>query len=859
MSNKSSTKLKWDFLFPYGGIMKIRRMALALVPILVLTFGLSGCGEGAKGYDYNQTDNSVKEGTVLIGDYLMNVYEDHASAYKYFGNGAVTTVPNVVNYTDSKGKKLEVPVTSIMERCFYRNYNLESVTVPENVKSIEDRAFYDLKSLRELNLSEGLENLGIIENTHSLEYIIIPKSCKKFAEFIESSIWPKVKEFVLSNRQECYYTTADSWFTERTTLFNGEWELVNGKPVSKFQKRVEVNGFGYDIYGDAAYLFRASGLLGNSVTIPSSIDAYSDVDGRQRTYKVTSISFGDSFSSQNNDVNELILSEGITSLYGTLNDAFPNLTKIQIPSSVAEISSGFFSKSNKLVTVDFDSTNKSIEYKNNCLIRLSDKRLVFSNDVCVVPDGIEIIGSDSMVFRQTVETRKIVFPDSVKRIEKVFYDTNAKNLIFEIGKSVEYLPYLFVQSNQTYSSKIYYRGTLTDWLKIERIGDDPKNYKEPSNYFLNTLYLQNDDGTFEQLPSSFVIPDEISEIKNGAFFGISCGEVTIGSNVISIGDGAFAGGLTKINFAKNGLKYIGDYVFNSLTLTMNDLPDTLECFGKAAFYCFGNLYGWRNYYILPNDEFYWPKSLRKMDNIFNIDSRVNLTTKIMYQGTINDWLNIDQCGDFSHYASSSLLFVKDGETYKAVSDYTDFVIPDGTKCIHDNAFHGFNFQNITIPASVKSIGRDAFSRCGLSNVEFKGNIDYIGIGAFSSNKITSLQLPDSVGCIDNEAFFSTNLHNLKLPNHCKYIGYTAFYFNYDLNSVIIPEDISYFGKHVFGNNYEYVINVFLEASSVPETWDTEWLMNGKENTPKDEEGNAVSTYYLKGQWSLVNGVPTPNN
>lgn len=52
------------------------------------------------------------------------------------------------------------PVTQILAGAFLENTNITSVTIPENIKSIEQYAFMDCKNLAVVNFSEGLNFIG---------------------------------------------------------------------------------------------------------------------------------------------------------------------------------------------------------------------------------------------------------------------------------------------------------------------------------------------------------------------------------------------------------------------------------------------------------------------------------------------------------------------------------------------------------------------------------------------------------------------------------------------------------------------------------------------------------------------------
>lgn len=82
--------------------------------------------------------------------------------------------------------------------------------------------------------------------------------------------------------------------------------------------------------------------------------------------------------------------------------------------------------------------------------------------------------------------------------------------------------------------------------------------------------------------------------------------------------------------------------------------------------------------------------------------------------------------------------------YKTIVDtdkLTEFIIPEGTTKIADNAFYGCrSLTSVTLPNSVTSIGSDAFSNCyGLTSITIPDSVNSIGSDAFyACSKLTSV-------------------------------------------------------------------------------------------------------------------------
>lgn len=76
------------------------------------------------------------------------------------------------------------PVTKIAEEAFYNCTNLETVIIPEGVKSIEREAFSNCNSLTSIILPESVTSIGIyaFQNCNQLESVQLPSNIQGIAE-----------------------------------------------------------------------------------------------------------------------------------------------------------------------------------------------------------------------------------------------------------------------------------------------------------------------------------------------------------------------------------------------------------------------------------------------------------------------------------------------------------------------------------------------------------------------------------------------------------------------------------------------------------------------------------------------------
>ena len=126
-------------------------------------------------------------------------------------------------------------------------------------------------------------------------------------------------------------------------------------------------------------------------------------------------------------------------------------------------------------------------------------------------------------------------------------------------------------------------------------------------------------------------------------------------------------------------------------------------------------------------------------------------TRVDYQGSIEDWLNID----FSFNEANPLIYAS--QLYIDNEEVKDLIIPITITEIKNHAFEGYKgLTSVTIPNSVTSIGNYAFSGCdNLASVIFEEN-----------SKLTNIVQFAFEGCI--------GLTSITIPNSVTSIGYNAF-------------------------------------------------------------------------------------
>ena len=357
--------------------------------------------------------------------------------------------------------------------------------------------------------------------------------------------------------------------------------------------------------------------------------------------------------------------------------------------------------------------------------------------------------------------------------------------------------------------------------------------------------------------TSVTIPNSVTSVNEGVFaYCDGLTSITIPSSVTSIKKNAFyeCPNLTAVNIndlaAWCGIdtEYKDDMGFNTsnpLVLAHNlylngekitDLviPDGVTSIGNYTFMC---CTGFTSVTI--------PNSVTSIGT-WAFDGCSNLTA--VHINDLAAWCNID----FSTPASNPLLIAPIYQNGKKV---TDLVIPDGVTRIKYSAFYGCtSLTSVSFPNSLTEIGKYAFHGCtGLTtldipnsitrleqwsfdgcpnlktvnihdmaawcNIHFMGReanpLSYIHNLSLNGENVTNLVIPEGVTSINHYAFSGCNgITSVELPKSLTNIGIQAFFECTSLTQITIPSNVTYIGRNAF-QGCEYLTSVTFEDGETP--------------------------------------------
>ena len=503
-------------------------------------------------------------------------------------------------------------VTAIGENEFFACYDLESVSIPSSVKTINKLAFALDEKLTDVTISEGVTFIGngAFYECKSLTSISLPKSVKtiELGAFSRSGL----KSLIIP---ECVKSLECVSDCENLT------DVLVPAGVTDFSKYVFYNNRnGLIIYTpNGSYAQSRAEDLGIEVLepedYPQDFSWTLDEDGTLTVSGKGNMQFGENGKAPwGTDIKKVIVKDGITAIRSNAFTNCRNLTEVTIPNSVKAIGSGAFSGCSALTSVNLPNGLNAIKSSAflNCL-RLSDVAIpgsVKTIEYCAFDgckglktltfsDGVTEIGD--YAFRGSESLTRVIIPSTVTSIgTEAFFNSLCPPTVY--GEKGSYVQ-TYADENDLYfepienypalSWSVDDNGVLTISGNTQNYFSGPQARTAPWGKDVTAVVIKDgvkSIGNYAfyncQKLKSITIPDSVTCIGNCAFEGcISLTTITLPDSITEIGYGAFYNSGLKHLTIPDGVTEIFNFTFDRCPdLETVILPETVTRIGEMFNY-----------------------------------------------------------------------------------------------------------------------------------------------------------------------------------------------------------------------------------------------------------------------------------
>ena len=680
----------------------------------------------------------------------------------------------------------------------YFAYDLDSltyVTIPANVTSLGDSAFYDCDRLASVTCNaQTAPALGssAFYSNYSSNTLSIP-FCNVNQESYTSSAWNARFYYIQSSHDGLVYSVISG--TNNLKVIG-----VTDRSITEIviPATVECNGTIYNVTSIGEYAFNNCISL-TSVTIPNSV-----------TY-IDGYVFRNCIS-----LAEVTIPEGINFFYRAFWDS--NIPSSMIIDSVTyAVTSSYINdegdRCSGAVTFHVgDSTYAPVAGVISCDVNKSGHVDILSS-IEFAGNTYPITYIGRYAFNTCSGLTSVTIPNSVTSIGEYAFDRagiSATIIIDNVTYKVSpvSIPESYYATLTDNSSRISGHGLITfhigdsTYAPTEAFVYDCEQSRSghlnisPSIEFAGNTYPVTSIGNnaFEDCSglTSIVIPNSVTSIRSYAFRNCSgLTYVTLPENITSLGYDAFSNTGVSPNVVIDSVTYsvAPAKIPESYYATLTDNSSRISGYGLITF----NI----------GDSTYAPTEAFVYDCEQNRSGHVDILSSIEVGENTYPVTSIG--GTYTYYGSLGDIYSYSYDAFRYCSSITSVNIPNSITSIGNAAFYNCSgLTSVTIPNSVTSIGESAFYNCsGLSSITIPNSITSIEYGTFSGcSGLASITLPNSVTSIGNNAFNGcSGLTSITLPNSVTSIGNSTFRGCSGLASVTFEDNISLdsIGNYVFSN------------------------------------------------------------
>ena len=611
------------------------------------------------------------------------------------------------------------PVVSIGFSAFYGCSGVQSVIIPEGVRTIDASAFEKCGNLISVVLPKSLIEICSYAfcECGNLKEIDIPEGVTS----IGSLAFYKCRSLILISVPNSVVHIGYNAFQECSSLGSG-FVVVNGWLLTYNGECTETVKLGSDVKRIAGGAFCDQKNI-KTIELPNTI---------------CSICPG-AFDSCGN-LEKISIPDGIHEIEDSVFFMCENLSDVEIPESVEHISDYAFYGCSKLASFKFPT--------NLCSIGKYAFRECTALEAIELPDGLQSISD--YAFWGCGALKKLVIPKTLTEIGACAFGGNVRFSAVYLSDIIAWCKANCQDCPLAVADHVYLDGEeLVDLCIPEGVKKIPHNAFKACNSIRSVSF-----------------PSGLECIGGSAFAGCDgIKEVVIPEGVTNIGSGAFSHciGLLRLVVPSSAVT-IGASAFeecSNLNYVQFEVPST-GVFSRREI-------GWDAFAGCSNIE---------MIDIGDLASWCQ-TEFVGYRANPLSYASVFRING----VTASNLVVPEGVTeikefcFYGVCGIESIETPTSVENIGTSAFENCKYLiRASFAKGLKSIGTCSFAGCSnLRTVDMPDDVQTIGISAFDGcSSLSHIDLQEGLVRIDEQAFSCTALTSVRIPSTIEFIGGKAF-------------------------------------------------------------------------------------
>ena len=473
----------------------------------------------------NTEDENNTDGTYNYGDLTYKISNNSITITGCNEDAVDVVIPEEIN-----GHK----VVAIGDKAFRSHLKLNSVKIPNTVKTIGNNVFDYCLYLTTVNIPDSVTHLG--------EYAF--NDCQRLSSVTLSNSLTELCDYTFNN---CYKLSEITLPDSISKLGKHCFEFC--KSLNEISLPDSINCISDDCFSSCRNLY--------NIKFPSQLEEigegaffecpFWDLELPEGVKSIGSYAFSDC-----KVLEKIALPESLISIGDNAFQRCNYLSELNIPSNVEYLGNNILYASNKVKTLTVSELNPYYTDENNIIYSKDMSTLIYcdtdyseTTETLNIPSSVKVI--KSFAFSDNTRYATINVPDSVETIEGSAFSDNYTIININLGKGVSKIgPDAFNDCA---------------WSMVLTIDDNNPNLCSVDN----VIYSKDMTKLVECLPTHYDgldIPDSVVEICDNSINDCCISKIKLPSNLKIIGDHAF----------------YDTHVFKEL-----NLPSTVEEIGTGAF------------------------------------------------------------------------------------------------------------------------------------------------------------------------------------------------------------------------------------------------------------------------------------